>query len=236
MLGSHSTSTGLYGLGSKLRQTLPGAVTMPQYFAKHGYRTESLGKVFHIGHGNNGDPDSFSVPHFHDKVIEYLDPRSTDGGQLTREEAYFTNQRLGQIRSLPRGAAFESPDVEDGQYGDGRVASETIKRLRAAKKRRELDGTPFFIAAGFARPHLPFSAPKKYWDLHDPATLPLPEFEELPEGSPNVAAKRGGEITNYKPVPTKPHADFGKELKRKLIHGYYASTSFVDAQIGKVLK
>lgn len=235
MLGSHSTSTSLYGLGSKLRQIIPDAVTMPQHFSTHGYRTESLGKVFHIGHGNDGDPASFSVPHFHDKVIEYLDPASTDGGQLTREEAYFTNQKLGQIRSLPRGAAYESPDVADVKYADGRVAAETIKRLQAAKKRRDADGTPFFIAAGFARPHLPFSAPQKYWDLYDPTKLPMPEFEELPAGAPAVAGKRGGEITNYKPVPTDPAADFGDSLKRKLIHGYYASTSFVDAQIGKVL-
>ena len=75
MLGSHSTSTGLYGLGNQLRKTLPHAVTLPQHFARHGYHTESLGKVFHIGHGNQGDPDSFSVPHFHEKVIEYLDPK-----------------------------------------------------------------------------------------------------------------------------------------------------------------
>src|SRR6056297_2612025 len=149
MLGAHSTSTGLYGLGNNLRESFPAAVTMPQYFAQHGYRTESLGKVFHIGHGNQGDPASFSVPHFHDKVIEYLDPASTDGGKLTREEAFFTNQKLGEIRSLPRGAAFESPDVEDAQYADGRVAEETVRRLRAAKKRRDEDGTPFFITSGF---------------------------------------------------------------------------------------
>src|SRR6056297_1400471 len=131
MLGSHSTSTGLYGLGSQLRQIVPDAVTLPQYFAKHGYHTESLGKVFHIGHGNHGDPESFSVPHFKDKVIEYLDPASTSGGQLTREEALFTNQRLGAIRSLARGAAFESPVAADVDYSDGRVAAETIERLRA---------------------------------------------------------------------------------------------------------
>ena len=169
MLGSHSTSTGLYGLNSELRTLLPQALTMPQYFAKHGgYRTESLGKVFHVGHGNQGDPQSFSVPHFHDKVIEYLDPASTQGGQLTREEAYFTNQKLGEIKSLPRGAAFESPDVVDTDYADGRVAAETISRLRAAKLRRQADGTPFFITAGFARPHLPFSVPQKYWEMYDP--------------------------------------------------------------------
>jgi iduronate 2-sulfatase len=234
MLGSHSTSTGLYDLGSRLRHRLPDAVTLPQYFAEHGYRTESLGKVFHIGHGNEGDPESFSVPHFHDKVIEYLDPASTDGGKLTREEAYFTNQRLGEIGKLPRGAAMESPDVADDAYADGRVANETLKRMQAAKTRREKDGTPFFITVGFARPHLPFSAPKKYWDLHDPAKLTMPAHEELSKYAPKVAGKRGGEITNYAPVPERPSAEFTDELKRKLIHGYYASTSYVDAQIGKV--
>ncbi|MEM7397071.1 MAG: sulfatase, partial [Verrucomicrobiota bacterium] len=229
MLGSHSTSTGLYGLGSQLRQVLPNAVTMPQHFAKHGYRTESLGKVFHIGHGNNGDPDSFSVPHFHDKVIEYLEPASTDGGQLTREEALFTNQKLGQIRTLPRGAAFEAPVARDADYADGRVAAETIKRLEAAKKRNE----PFFMVSGFVRPHLPFSAPKRYWDLYDPAQLPMPVYEEPPVNAPNAAIKRGGEIKAYKPVPV--NAPIGEALKRELIHGYYASVSYADAQIGKVL-
>lgn len=232
MLGSHSTSTGLYGLGSPLRKLVPDAVTMPQFFAKHGWRTESLGKVFHIGHGNEGDPASFSVPHLKDKVIEYLDPASTDGGKLTREEALFTNQKLDQIKSLPRGAAFESPDVADDDYADGRVAAETVKRLQAAKERT---GQPFFIAAGFVRPHLPFCAPKKYWDLYDPAKLPMPQYEDHPADSPKVAQKRGGEIAAYKPVPEGPDPKFSPELKRQLIHGYYASASFVDAQIGKVI-
>ncbi len=235
MLGAHSTSTGLYGLGSLLREVLPNAVTMPQFFAKHGYRTESLGKVYHIGHGNEGDPESFSVPHFKEKVIEYLDPASKPGGKLTREEAMFTNQKVANFNSLPRGAAYESPDVEDEAYADGRVAAETIKRLKAAGKRAE-EGTPFFIVAGFARPHLPFSAPKKYWDLFDPDKLPMPENEDLPADSPTVAHKRGGEIRNYFPVPDKEDpALISDEVKRNLIHGYYASASFVDVQIGKVL-
>jgi iduronate 2-sulfatase len=234
MLGAHSTSTGLYGLGSHLRLAWPDAVTLPQHFARHGYRTESLGKVFHIGHGNQGDPESFSVPHFHDKVIEYLDPDSTDGGRLTREEALFTNQKLGQIRSLPRGAAYESPVASDADYADGRVAAETVKRLKAAKQRLAKRGTPFFITAGFVRPHLPFSVPKKYWDMHDPAKLPMPVNKAFPKGAPKVALKRGGEITAFKPVPAD--GVIGDGLTRKLIHGYYASTSYVDAQIGKVTR
>lgn len=237
MLGSHPTSTGLYELSDNLRAKLPNAVTLPQHFARHGgYRTESLGKVFHIGHGNPGDPASFSIPHFKDKVIEYADPASKPDG-LTREEAMFQNIKTppGGMNSLPRGAAYESPEVADETYADGRVAAETIKRLREAKERREKDGTPFFITAGFVRPHLPFSVPKKYWDLHDPAKLPQPAFEELPEGSPQSAHKRGGEIRNYFPVPDKNDpAPISAGVKRRLIHGYYASTSYVDAQIGKV--
>ena len=73
MLGAHSTSTGLYDLGSDLRRTLPDAITLPQHFARHGgYRTESLGKVFHQGHGNNGDPASFSQPHFINQGIYHF--------------------------------------------------------------------------------------------------------------------------------------------------------------------
>lgn len=228
MLGSHPTSTGLYGLGSRLRQKLPDAVTLPQHFTHHGYHTESLGKIFHIGHGNEGDPQSFSVPHFKDKVIEYLEPASTQGGQLTREEALFSNQKLDHIHSLPRGAAFESPEVRDDDYADGRVAAETVKRLKTARR-------PFFIATGFVRPHLPFCAPKKYWDMHERATLPMPVVEDLPKGSPKVAHKRGGEIAAYDPVPERDDVAFSPDLKRRLIHGYYAATSYVDAQIGRVI-
>ena len=156
------------------------------------------------------------------------------GNSLARK-LLFTNQMLGQIRSLPRGAAYaqKAPVAKDSDYADGRVAAETIRRLEAAKKRRSSEDTPFFIASGFVRPHLPFSAPKRYWDLFDPAKLPMPEYEEYPKDAPAVALKRGGEIAAYKPVPTS--GAYSKALKRELIHGYYASTAYVDAQIGKVL-
>lgn len=239
MLGSLSTSTGLYGLSRPLRSAIPNAVTLPQHFAKHGWRTESLGKVFHIGHGNEGDPASFKVPHFAEKVIEYVDPASTGGGMLTREEAYFANRSLDRIAMLPRGAAFEGPDVTDEAYADGRVAAEVVRRLRAAKDRRVAEGTPFFVAVGFARPHLPFSVPKRYWDLYDPAKLPMPSVERFPQGMPEIAGKRGGEIANYFPAPDqvafRDGASIDRELTRRLVHGYYASVSYVDAQIGKVL-
>ena len=227
MLGSHSTSSGLYSLGSRLRDRHPDAVTLPQHFATHGYRAESLGKVFHIGHGNEGDPLSFSVSHFKEKVIEYLDPASTHGGQLTREEALFTNQKLDAIRSLPRGAAFEAPIANDDDYADGRVAAETIVRLQSAKQRRETEGTPFFIVAGFVRPHLPFSAPKKYWDLYDPNQLPLPTFEHLPENAPAVAGKRGGEIAAFYRAQAVRTRAVSASLKEQVMGGLRGCTSYM---------
>lgn len=234
MLGSHSTASGLYDLSSRLRDRHPDAVTLPQFFAAHGYQTQSLGKVFHIGHGNEGDPASFSQPHFHDKVVEYLDPAST-GNQLTREEALFTNQKLREIKTLPRGAAFESPVASDDAYADGRVAVETVRRLREARENAQSTREPFFIVAGFVRPHLPFSAPKKYWDLFDPADLPVAAHQNLPADAPKVAGKRGGEITAYSPIPENPAAPIPEALQRQLIHGYYASTAYMDAQVGRVL-
>jgi len=232
MLGSRSTSTGIYGFGRDFRDFYPNAITLPQHFKNNGYHAESMGKVYHIGHGTYNDQDSWSVPHHPELLIEYLEPEST-GGRFTREEALFTNFSWEYARSLPRGAAWESPDVEDEAYADGRIAQRGIERLRALKENPE---KPFFLAVGFARPHMPFSAPKKYWDMYDPMELPMPDYEIAPEGAPDYAVKRDGEIVQYDPIPhSSEHDPFPEELTRQLIHGYYASTSYVDAQIGKVM-
>jgi iduronate 2-sulfatase len=113
LLGSRSTSLGIYGLAHNFRQAVPNAVTLTQHFMRHGWRAEAVGKILHTGHGNRDDAASWSVPTQVEKVVEYLDPANSANGQLTREEAYFTNQRLGEIRSLPRGAAWERLDVPD---------------------------------------------------------------------------------------------------------------------------
>lgn len=228
MTGARSTSLGIYGFNSDFRRRFPNAVTLPQHFMNHGYTAESLGKTYHIGHGCHGDPASWSSPPFKDLVIEYLTQEST-GGTLTREEALFTNKSAA---GLPRGAAWESPDVADDAYADGRVANEAVRRLKAAAAN---PGKPFFLVTGFVRPHLPFSAPKKYWDLYDPQKLPMPTIEVPPTAAPGEALKRDGEIAQYRPVPERAAGVYPDELKRKLIHGYYASTSYADAQIGKVL-
>ncbi len=228
LLGSRSTSIGVYSLGYHFRRAVPDAVTMPQHFKNHGYHAAGIGKVFHIGHGNINDERSWSVPFQPDKVIDYVLPEST-GGKLTREEAYFSNQQLGQIKSLPRGAAWENADVDDGAYADGRIAAEGIQRLKAYKE----SGQPFFLALGFTKPHLPFCAPKKYWDLYDREKLPLAEYTKPPAGAPAYAGKTLGELNQYRPVPQEP--PLTEELTRTLVHGYYASLSYVDSQVGRVL-
>jgi iduronate 2-sulfatase len=229
MLGSRCTSLGIYSLNRNFRDAVPDAVTMSQHFMRHGYRAEAVGKILHTGHGNRDDAASWSVPSVKEKVVEYLDPKNSANGQLTREEAYFTNQKLGEIKSLPRGAAIEISDVPDNAYADGRIADEGIKRLRAAKER----GTPFFLALGFVKPHLPLTAPKKYFDLHDPKKFSLAPNQRDPEGAPKYAGKVGGEIVNYDPLSVENLRE--EKTQRELIHAYYACVSYMDAQLGRVL-
>lgn len=230
MLGTRSTTLGIYSLHQNFRVAEPNAITMTQHFMSHGYRAEAIGKILHTGHGNRDDAASWSVPTKIEKVVEYLDPRNSAGGKLTREEAYFTNQKLGQIGSLPRGAAWEMTDVADNAYADGRIADEGIARLRAARDRRDV---PFFLALGFVKPHLPLTAPKKYWDLHDPQAFTIAPDQRDPIDAPAIAGKRGGEINNYEPLNDARLRE--EQTQRTLIHAYYASISFIDAQIGRVI-
>lgn len=236
MTGRRSTSTGIYHFGMDLRDYVPNAVTLPQLFRQAGYTTQSIGKVFHVGHGSFDDRASWSVPSRKDKVIEYRDPASTDG-RATREEVLFNEVPFeGAVfeaaAKQPRGAAWESPDVPDEAYADGRTARFAGQRLRELKAAK----SPFFLAVGFARPHLPFAVPKRYWDLYDPAKLPQPASDRLPAGAPDFAGKVKGEIAAYTPLPASGiGADIPPDQRRKLIHGYYAGVSYVDAQIGKLL-
>lgn len=229
LLSSRSTSLGIYSLSRNFRAAAPDAVTMPQHFMQHGYRAEAVGKILHTGHGNHDDEASWSVPTHKEKVIEYLDPKNSAGGQLTREEAYFTNQKLGEINKLPRGAAIEVMDVPDGGYADGRIADEGIRRLRAAKAR----ATPFFLAVGLVKPHLPLTAPRRYFEMHPPSKFALAPFQKEPAGAPDYAGKIGGEIVNYDPLTVENLRE--ERTQRALIQAYYACVSYVDAQLGRVL-
>jgi len=217
MTGLRPTSIGIYDLGTNFRQAVPDAVTVAQYFLKHGYRTEALGKIMHVGHGNHEDAASWTVPHWRPKVPQ---------DQLKESMARARPHKSGGTR----GAATECADVPDNAYADGQIAAEAIRRLEQARAKPD---EPWFLAVGFLKPHLPFVAPKKYWDLYDRAAFPLPALKELPAGAPKFAGTTWGELRAYSDIPEVGPVDDAKA--RLLIHGYHAATSYVDAQIGQVL-
>jgi iduronate 2-sulfatase len=227
LTGLRPQSLGIYDLGTNFRRAEPDAITLPQWFKRRGYRAEGLGKIFHVGHGNSEDPASWSAPHWKADVVAYALKESRAESGLTREEALFSNK---SAKGLPRGAAYEAADVPDNAYPDGALADEAIRRLRKLAKSQD---EPFFLALGFVKPHLPFCAPRKYWDLHDPAHLELAERTTPPEGAPPYAPQFGGELRQYKGIPDQ--GPIPAELQRKLVHGYYAATSYMDAQLGRVL-
>lgn len=228
MTGVRPTRSGIYDLSTNFRAAHSNAVTLPQYFIRHGYRAEALGKIFHVGHGNHEDAASWSVPHFQERSIAYVLPESRAPEGLTREEAFFSN--ITDVAKLPRGAAYESADVADRAYPDGRIADEAIRRLQSAKARPE---QPLFLAVGFLKPHLPFCAPRKYWDLYQRSQFRVPERQTAPDGVPKYAPSTWGELRQYKDMPESgPVTDAQAQA---LLHGYHAAVSFMDAQLGRVI-
>jgi arylsulfatase A-like enzyme len=209
-----------------LRTRFPDLVTLPQQFRNHGYITHPLHKVFDgrtvdAGH----DHASWSVPY---------GPWEMAPGELPAPGGYqdpATKARLAEAAKqggAVSGPATEGCDIADHAYHDGGVA------ITAAKRIREFSGKPqpFFLAIGFVKPHLPFIAPKKYWDLYDRASLPLSRMQAMPHGSPHDLAfySNSGELRSYSNVPKT--GAIPESLQRELIHGYAACVSYIDAQIG----
>jgi arylsulfatase A-like enzyme len=198
-------------------EDLPGALTLPEHFRKHGYVTLSDGKVFH--HRTDTAERSWSEEPWH----PHLQPRES-----WRNYQLDAN-RAADVDSRHRGPPFECADVPDNAYFDGRIADRAIEDLH----RLALAGDPFFLAVGFLKPHLPFNAPKRYWDYYRPDDIDLADNPFKPEGAPDQAMHEWGELRAYFDVPrTGPLPD---EMARRLIHGYYAATSFTDAQVGRLL-
>jgi iduronate 2-sulfatase len=217
MTGRRPTSLGIYDLATFFRESAPEAITLAQLFKQHGWRTEALGKIFHVGHGNHDDPASWSVPHWNPRAAQYALPKNLPGKDQEKSE-------------FPKGTAVECADVSDLTYGDGQIAEEAIRRLQAAAKRPE---QPFFLAVGFLKPHLPFVAPKKYWDLYQRGSFQIPRVQHPPEGAPSFAPTTWGELRNYSDI-----ADIGPlsaDQQLELIHGYHAAVSYMDAQLGRLL-
>lgn len=229
LTGLRPDSTKVWDLVTPLRSTVPDVVTLPQYFKQQGYFTVGLGKIYH---NTFPDPQSWSVPE--------TKPKGTAvwSADAQRQLAQFKQQmrRAGKSQKQidrMRGPATEAEDVPDTRRIDGALAELAVRQLRELKSREE----PWFLAVGFILPHLPFTAPKKYWDLYDPAKIVLASNPFLPKGSPPPAMGGMYELRDYMDFThaKDPPAVLTEAEQRRLKHGYYAAASFTDAQIGRLL-
>lgn len=186
------------------------AVPLNTHFRSHGYRTISLGKIYHQSSDNE---EGWSKKPWRPNTSRY---------------ALAENQRL--MATSGSGPSTEAADVPDEKYADGMLASKAIDELVELATRSQ---EPFLLAVGFYKPHLAFAAPQKYWDLYPPEEISLPGNYQVPENAPQASIHRFGELRTYSDV--KQRGALSDEQALHLIRGYYACVSYVDAQIGKVL-
>ncbi len=216
LTGLRPATLGIWDLPTHFRQSHPSVVTLPELFKGAGYFTQNTGKIYHNWRQDEfkGDAQSWSVP-----AVMHYNSHGADKPQLTSEIS-------PDEASLPR---CEMRDVPDEAYFDGRIANLAVSALQdlAAKEQ------PFFLAVGFWKPHAPFNAPKRYWDLYAPREIPAAATASAPRAVPEIALHDSREILRgFRDRPTgKPTPEEALQLR----HGYYAATSYVDAQVGKVV-
>jgi arylsulfatase A-like enzyme len=240
MTSRRPDATRVWDLETHFRVALPDTVTLPQHFKANGYYCVAFSKIYHHGFE---DGRSWNEPHWYPsgQTVD-TDPADSTKRIVNRDGTGGVKEYVkmplpadndkpnrGKSGKGPKGDAFEVSPKSDDELPDGFTAATAIKKLHELKAK----GQPFFLAVGFLKPHLPFVAPKKYWDLYDPDKIPLPLIDHLPEGAPSFAGHNNGELHAYancpkgNPIP----ADFAKKLR----HGYYACVSYTDAQVGRLL-
>jgi iduronate 2-sulfatase len=221
--GLYPTATRFRNYYARKDKDAPEVASLPMHFKNNGYTTLSRGKIYH---------------HVDDDIEAWSEkPYIPDDGGIGWQ-AYITDESKEIIKenrdpSNPNevvGPPFEAADVPDNGYPDGMLTDKVFEDLEKFSKSEE----PFFLAVGFWKPHLPFNAPKKYWDLYDENDINLADNPFPPQNAPDQAMHNWNELRGmYAGVPQEgPVSD---ELARKLIHGYYACVSYTDAQIGKIL-
>jgi len=199
----------VWDLPTHFRVHTPNVVTLPQYFKIHGYHTQCVGKIFHNWRQDKwkGDPVSWSVP----SRLHY-NSHGNDKPQVDGELPPNLVSGMG---------GTECRDVSDEAYFDGRVAKLASQTLRECAARK----SPFFLAVGFWKPHTPFNAPKKYWDLYERSQIPLPRHLKSPKGVPELAM-----------TSARYHGGEDSEFLKEMHHGHLAAISYLDQQVGKVLR
>ena len=237
LTGTRPDTTKIYDLNTPVRKVMPNVLTLPEHFKKNGYETVSIGKIYH--HPQD-DSQGWSVK-------PYRAGASPEGRWKGR--GYVTGEAIAQMEELDKanppsrtgqkgptdegpvkvgiGPAFEAGDVPDNAYPDGANTDYAIKELNRLKDKT------FFLAMGFYKPHLPFTAPKKYWDMYKPEDIKLADNPFIPKNAPSYAMTDWGELRAYSGIPKKgPCPD---ELARQLIHGYQACVTYTDTMVGRLL-
>ncbi len=252
MTGKRPDYTKVRDLKTKMRDMVPEIVTIPQYFRNQGYKTIGLGKIFDPRCVDEfRDKPSWSVPFMPEHKFEYpndfgppamgfyQDPKIKQYIQKLRNEAKANGiKNLGKYLRDTFKPPFEKTDAPDDAYVDGALAMYTNKFLDEYKPE---SNEPFFLAVGFKRPHLPFTAPKKYWDMYNLSKFEIAKFQQNSKNGPSIAYHSSGELRSYitpeisYEISKNNRVKLSEEFQKDLIHGYYASTSFIDAQIGKIV-
>lgn len=217
LTGARPTRYRFIGFPTQKDEDFPEATSLPMHFRNNGYTTISNGKIYH--HGND---DSLAWN-------EIWHPKINSRGYLSEK-----NIRLDGVAGQ-RGYPYEAMEVDDNAYPDGKIATKGIEDLHKLKDSEK----PFFLALGFMKPHLPFNAPKKYWDMYGRDEISLPESYVQPETTPALAfdnhdVNGNYELRRYYGIPQDGHLN--EDSAKLLIHGYYACVSYVDAQIGRVIR
>lgn len=237
--GLRPDSTQVWDLQTDLRQNLPNVVTLPEILRNNGYYTVGFGKTFH-----NIFPDTLS---WDEELHADGFPEDPDATYANIEN--ITIQKERELASLKRGTAkfdkygfiytkansIEKADVDDDKYYDGAQTTLAIKKLRELKNKKQ----PFFLSVGYYKPHLPFNAPKKYWDMYDSKDMPLAKNQFVPKGSPLFAIHGDAEMRGYldrKDLPKPAEKPYDEAKQRELLHAYYACASYIDAQIGRLMQ
>ncbi|WP_296635412.1 sulfatase [Polaribacter sp.] len=213
LTGLRPETLGIYSIFTPLRKVHKEVVSLPQLFNKNGYKTISIGKVYH----HSRDDKNVWTTYFEKEKNSYLKPDNIALMKRLKKEG---------VKPV-KGPAFENADVLDEVYKDGRAAKYAIETLYKVKDDN------FLMFVGLSKPHLPFNAPKKYWDLYNKNDFKIPSRTK-PEAIYRLALSPWGELKGYHGIPKK--GDLNDDLTRDLIHGYHASISYIDAQIGKVIK
>lgn len=224
------------------RQRHPAVVTMNQHLRSHGYRTIGMGKIYHNTGGPDIDPDNWD---------QWAQSRSNTYALEENNQLHAANRsarRQGKRKldvaerypnrspSLPmptRGPMTECAPVDDDSYSDGQLAARAVASLEELAEETD---QPFFLAVGFTKPHLPFTAPQTYWDLYQRSDFAMPANRGIPPGYLKRAANlEASELWGYTDFEGEMPTDFSDALNLRLLHGYAAATSYVDACIGRVL-